>query len=1038
MIRLLDVPSWSSAGPKPIGLSATSFTGAIQTVVGWKIASNPDRYVLFAGAVNGGVWRSDTFTGAMLQPGAKPPAIQWIPLADGAPTTSISSIALDPTDPSGNTLWAGTGQFSSSGGGGPAVGLLRTTNARDTSPVWTVLGHTARRPTDVSLVGQRISSVAPTSLKDPGTGQQIILVAAYDGQGILRSTDGGTTFQPVKGPAGPLSGFGADLIADPNDSHTFYAALGATYDDSQKLISSGGVFRSTDGGFSWTEIDKGIPQVSRSRCLKLAVFNNAAGTVRAAGPTVLYVGQADTSGRTNDLIGVFRSADPRAAQTQWTALYSDPDPTHIPNGLNAMQWPASALVPWFGMAVDPRDWNNLYLGGMSWLYRVRAVEQPNHTVSTNWAQWDTGAAFDHRSLSFLAADILLGTGDQGIFGLSKPANAQQWVSLNNSIAVTEFYAVAFDPTIGVLCGGAQDVGSPVQNRQGGWGQLPDGGGDGGLALVGSDGVYYYEVNGSFRRDINGAAVQPAGMPTVTGTHGAIVNPANPMQLLWAGSTAGGKLSESPDRGGSTRDITPGDMTGAVTAFAYGTDNPSAAYVGTSTGQLFLRQAGNGPPQRVATYPGTGSPVDDIAVDRNNWQRAVVISNDGRVLFTADAGAHWNNIRGNIGDVLEFMRKIEIVSVGADVVVLVAGDPPAGSSGVVRAINPDSRQPAPNVVWSQFGTGLPHVNVFDLHYCPPVGLKDGSPGGDLLIAGTLGRGAWTIDNVTAAAIVITGTVTDSHGNPVAGATVRVEETDAGVPGIYQTTTDAAGSYSITLYPGSYTRRYTIEVFGSGVQPMSIIINPIPRGVTRLTQNFVLNRLGLLTGSVTDTHAAPLAGATVLVGTGIPMVGQSSTFTFWTQTDATGRYSVVVDPPGQYHVVAVHAGFEDSDPASVTIALDTTTAQNFALIASQPGSIAGVVMDADTQDPIAGAIVEASLNPSSDSIVTSTNADGAYTLAGVPSGRRQVSARVRGRGYAGDVQTVRVIANQTVPANFALKPKPSRRGARPNGGRGRMPF
>ena len=72
MIRLLDVPSWSSAGPNPIGLSATSFTGAIQTVVGWKIASNPDRYVLFAGAVNGGVWRSDTFTGAMLQPGAKP------------------------------------------------------------------------------------------------------------------------------------------------------------------------------------------------------------------------------------------------------------------------------------------------------------------------------------------------------------------------------------------------------------------------------------------------------------------------------------------------------------------------------------------------------------------------------------------------------------------------------------------------------------------------------------------------------------------------------------------------------------------------------------------------------------------------------------------------------------------------------------------------------------------------------------------------------------------------------------------------------
>jgi hypothetical protein len=194
------------------------------------------------------------------------------------------------------------------------------------------------------------------------------------------------------------------------------------------------------------------------------------------------------------------------------------------------------------------------------------------------------------------------------------------------------------------------------------------------------------------------------------------------------------------------------MTGSVTAFAYGTDNPSAAYVGTSTGELFLRTAGNRAPVRVPNYPGAGVKVDDIAVDRSDWQRAVIISGDGRLLFTTDAGGHWNNIRGNVGDVLVFMRKIEIVSVGTDVVILVAGDPPAGSSGIVRAINPDTRQPAPDVVWSPFGIGLPHVNVFDLRYCPPVMLRDGSPGGDLLIAGTLGRGAWTVADATLPAIV----------------------------------------------------------------------------------------------------------------------------------------------------------------------------------------------------------------------------------------------------------------------------------------------
>jgi hypothetical protein len=40
-------------------------------------------------------------------------------------------------------------------------------------------------------------------------------------------------------------------------------------------------------------------------------------------------------------------------------------------------------------------------------------------------------------------------------------------------------------------------------------------------------------------------------------------------------------------------------------------------------------------------------------------------------------------------------------------------------------------------WTQYGTGLPNVLVNDLHYIP------GSGFGDVLVAGTLGRGAWTI-------------------------------------------------------------------------------------------------------------------------------------------------------------------------------------------------------------------------------------------------------------------------------------------------------
>jgi hypothetical protein len=877
MIKLLGAPAWRSCGPNPIALGNTAITGAIQCAAAQKISrpGDPEAHVIYLGAVNGGVWRSDSFTASMLQGSSRTPAIQWKPLTDSAPTLSVSSMALDPHDATGNTLWVGTGRVSSFNSiGGPVVGLLKTTNARDPSPAWMILGDQTPQPTDVSLAGQRIFSVIPTTLQDPGTGKQIILVAA-DRDGILRSRDGGLSFQRVAGPTGSLSGYGTDLIADPNEPQIFYAALSATYDDRRNLTSSGGVFRSVDGGLRWTMIDSGIPQARRSKSLKLTVFNNAGSSVPNAGPTVLYAGEADTSGNTNNLIGIFRCADPHAARPIWTALFSDSDPTHIPNGLGAEQWPAAALLPWFGMAVDPKDWNNIYLGGMTWLYRVQA--SGSNSVTTMWTPWGAGGGWDFRSLMFLTSDILLNTGDPGIFGLYDPANSTQWISLNNSVAVTELYAVAYDPTTGLICGGTQDVGSPVQNICGGWNQLPDGGGDGGLALVASDGVYYYEVNGRFRRtqaswhadedlkgvlttapaactwgpcrldifyrgqnnhlwhrwfdggwhaeedlggvlseapgactwgpgrvdifyrgqnnhlwhrwfegnwqteedlggvltsapaactwgpgrvdifyrgqnnhlwhrwfeegwqaeedlggvltsapaactwghgridifyrgqnnhlwhrwfdggwhaeedlggvltsapaactwgpgrvdifyrgqnnhlwhrwfegswqpeedlggtltdmpgactwgpgriDIlnrgenqhlwhkwferSGGQVMPAGVPTVTGTRGAVVNPVNPRQLLVA---HGNQLLESSDRADSVRDITPQAMRGAVTALAYGTDNSSVAYVGTTSGELFLRTAGNGVPLPVANYPGNGAEVDDIAVDR---------------------------------------------------------------------------------------------------------------------------------------------------------------------------------------------------------------------------------------------------------------------------------------------------------------------------------------------------------------------------------------------------------------------------------------
>src|SRR5260221_13966059 len=72
----------------------------------------------------------------------------------------------------------------------------------------------------------------------------------------------------------------------------------------------------------------------------------------------------------------------------------------------------------------------------------------------------------------------------------------------------------------------------------------------------------------------------------------------------------------------------------------------------------------------------------------------------------------------------------------------------GGQKIYRAINPPV---AAN--WTVFGQGLPNANVRDLHYIPA---NAGGPSkGDILLAGTDGRGAWTINNAAAALVTLTG-------------------------------------------------------------------------------------------------------------------------------------------------------------------------------------------------------------------------------------------------------------------------------------------
>src|SRR5262249_45611091 len=245
-----DVPSatWVEQGPGPItgGLveGLPTVAGAVEAIA--TAPHNAD--LVYAGAVNGGVWKTTD---------ARAADPTWVPLTDlQLPGLAINSLAVSPVDP--NTVYAGTGSVSSFStfSTNPGIGLARST---DGGVTWQLLAAD-------TLARQNIRSVVPTTLD----GGSVVLVATQlaadpqfkllsrDGGGAYRSTDGGPHFTRVSGAAG--SGLPdqavSDLVADPSNPNRFYAAVPVPV--SGAATGSEGVYRSEDGGLTWTPVNTGL------------------------------------------------------------------------------------------------------------------------------------------------------------------------------------------------------------------------------------------------------------------------------------------------------------------------------------------------------------------------------------------------------------------------------------------------------------------------------------------------------------------------------------------------------------------------------------------------------------------------------------------------------------------------------------------------------------------------------------------------------------------------------------------------------------
>ena len=254
---------WRNLGPDRGGRSI-AVTG---------VRGRPDEG--YFGAVGGGLWKTTD--------GGE----NWGPVTDYQITSaSVGAVAVSETDP--DLIFIGTGETCIRGNIMPGDGVYRS---RDGGETWEHVGF--------------YQSHGISKIRIHPTNPDIIFVASFgkygapsEERGVFKSTDGGDTWQRVLYRDERTGAI--DIAIDRNNPDVIYASLWEAYRKEYTMSSGGpgsGMFKSTDGGETWTEITRnpGMPQEGVVGRIGLAVSSANSNRVYA-----LFE---------NDNGGLFRSED---------------------------------------------------------------------------------------------------------------------------------------------------------------------------------------------------------------------------------------------------------------------------------------------------------------------------------------------------------------------------------------------------------------------------------------------------------------------------------------------------------------------------------------------------------------------------------------------------------------------------------------------------------------------------------------------------------------------------------------------------------
>ena len=724
--KLKDL-EWRFLGP-------TNVSGRVTDVA--VVAPKGRNYTIYVASASGGVWKTAN------------EGTTWTPVFEGEATAAVGDIALAPSDP--NVVWVGTGEHNIFRSSQAGLGVYKST---DGGATWAHMGLA-----DTNTVSRIVVHPA-----DP----DVVYVAAGGHEwtrnaerGVFKTADGGKTWEKVLYVNDETGAY--DLVMDPRSSDTLYAAMWQRtrrkWNDprTEAHHTGSGIFKTTDGGKTWTAVDTGLPEARHRGRIGLDLCLTKPDTLYALVDNY-EISREPTPSEIADSYGVpssgfikgatvYRSDDAGATWAQTSGLTPQQ---------KAFMERHSGTYGWvFGqIRVDPNDPETSYIMGVPFSVstdggktyaRLRTPGGDHHAL------WIDPANSDYLFLGF----------DQG--AAVSYDRGKTWRYFRDGLPVCQFFNVNYDmATPFKVYGSMQDHGSfrAKVDLGGGRGRIPaqefEGapGGEGSNHFVDpadpdvvySAGFYGtlsradYSKPGRFPGRPASKTILPSvyeNEPPLRGQWMApfILSPHNP-DIVYHGMQY---VFRSLDRGDTWERISP-DLT---------TDDPATRgdiryqtlftisesplkhgllYAGTDDGRLWVTRDGGRAWREITAGLAPGKWMSRVVASAYAMGTVYLTQNGKRdddftpyVWKSEDYGRTWRDISkgipvGPVNVIREDPVDANILYLGTDMGVYVTKDGGA--------------------TWAVLGGNLPTVYVLDLVVHP----RD-----NVVVAATHGRGMWALD------------------------------------------------------------------------------------------------------------------------------------------------------------------------------------------------------------------------------------------------------------------------------------------------------